>query len=71
MHAHANIHLHPDMKIIKIKASDIYGKNSNKYDYTNERGNFWLFILPKSDLNLHIFIHMHCIIKIKTMDLHL
>ena len=29
MHAHANahIHLHPDMKIFKIKASDLYEKN--------------------------------------------
>ena len=59
--------LHPDMKIIKIKASDLYEKNNNnKYIciYATmrkiEQGKFWIFILPKSYLNPHTFIHMHC-----------
>ena len=49
--------LNPDMKIVQIKASDLYEKQQQIY--TNERGKFWLFILPKSNLNLYTFIHIH------------
>ena len=68
MHAcictHTFIHLHPDMKSIKIKANNFYEK---KQIYTcnftlserSERGKFLVIILPKSYLNLHTFIHMH------------
>ena len=63
MHTHVCMHaqpmqtyiLHPNMKIIKTKAS--YEKTATKN--TSERGKFWLFILPKSYLNRHLFIHMH------------
>ena len=55
MHTHVCMHaqpmqaciLHPDIKIIKIKASDLYEKNSNKYIQVNEES-FGFFILPKS-----------------------
>ena len=59
MHAHPMqpYILHPNKKIIKIKASDLYKKQQQRY--TSERKTFWLFILPKSYLNLHIFIHMY------------
>ena len=54
MHMHAYIlHLHPDMKIIKIKASDLY---ENKIDFhyachltsseRSKQGKFLLIILP-------------------------
>ena len=60
--------LHPNMKIIKIKASDLYEKQQKIY--THERGKLGLFILPKSYSNLHTFICLYtCIIKIKAMDL--
>ena len=49
MHTHNSTHaqpmqtyiLHPDMKIIKIKASNLYEKQQQIY--TRERGKFWLF----------------------------
>ena len=63
MHAstctHTFIHLHPNMKIIKIKASDPYEKQI----YTSERSERVLkglvIILPKSYPNLQTFIQMH------------
>ena len=68
MHAcictHTFVHLHPDMKSIKIKANDFYEKK--KYIHVillqvseeNEES-FLVIILPKLYLNLHRFIHMH------------
>ena len=66
MHTHVYMHaqpmqtyiLYPNMKIIKIKASDLY-KKKQQLRYTSERETFWLFILPKGYLNLHISILMH------------
>ena len=60
-HAYAGIHLHPDMKIIKIKC-----KKQNKYIHVillqvseeNEES-FWLSNFPKSYWTLHTFIPMH------------
>ena len=71
MHAYVRIHLHPDMKIIKIKASDFYEKKNKicTCNFTSseqsERSKFLVIILP-------ICIHLNtCIIKSKAMDLHL
>ena len=62
-HAYARINLHPDMKIIKIKVSDLYEKKNTQiytcYFTSNERGKFLVIILPKSHLNLRTFIHMY------------
>ena len=60
--SHILIHLHPGMKIIKIKASGLYEKQTNKYIHVNllQRGKYLVIILPKSYLNLHTFIYMHC-----------
>ena len=70
MHAcictHTIIHLNLDMKSIKIKANDFYGKK-NKYIHVIllqvsevARKVFgYYIILPKIYLNLHTFIHMH------------
>ena len=67
------------MKIIKIKASDLYEK-INRYVYAcnftsserSERGKFLVIILPKSYSNLQIAKYLYaCIIKIHAMDLHL
>ena len=61
---HTFIHLRPDMKITKIKASDLYEKNIYTCNFSSserrERGNlFCVIILPKSHLNLPTFIHIH------------
>ena len=57
--AYANIHFRPDMKIIKIKASDLYKKKQQQKLYTCEQKESLGYLLPKSYLNLHTFIHMH------------
>ena len=61
---HTFVHLHPDMKSIKIKANDFYEKKEiHTCNFTSsersERGKFLVIILPKLYLNLHTFIHMH------------
>ena len=79
MHAcvctHTFIHLHPDMKSIKIKANNFYEKK-NKYIHVIllqvsevDEESFWLSYCLKA---IWICIHLYtCIIKIKAMDLHL
>ena len=52
MHTHVCMHaqpmqaciLHPDIKIIKIKESDLYEKNSNKYIQVNEESFGFFYI---------------------------
>ena len=61
----AFIHSHPGMEIIKIKASDLYEKQTQIYtcyftsSEQSERGKFLVIIMPKSCLNLHTFIHIY------------
>ena len=55
IHPCMHAHLHPDMKIIKTKASNLYEKKQKKNNFTSsgqsERGKFWVIILPKSYLH--------------------
>ena len=61
------IHLHPDIKIIKIKARDLYEKKTDKIYACNfllqvsevNEENFWiLYCLKAIGICMH-FIHMH------------
>ena len=45
------------MKIIQIKASDLYGKHTSSEQ--SEQGKFVVIILPKSYLKLRTFVHMY------------
>ena len=51
-HAYARIHLHPDMKIIKIKGSDLYEKK-NKYIH--------VVLLQLSEVNEESFWLSYCL----------
>ena len=60
------------MKIIKIKASDLYGKKKQIYTCNfisserSERGKCLVIMLPKRYLNLHTFIQTNTYALLKS-----
>ena len=49
--------LHPDMKVIKLKGSDLFEKNSNKYIQVNEESFGYLYCLKAIFESAYMYAH--------------
>ena len=62
MHAYAHIHLYPYMKIIEIKASDLFAMKKSKYIH--------VILLEVREMKEETFMLLHCI-KAILISLHI